>query len=209
MSVLLKLDLRDNAPQSVQELLAQWEPHRVAQVISEPCRIFWRDRMASLGRNKRGWPSTHFWEQAARSVIAAVTADGLVLTCNKQGVRQRWKGGEIKPVGAGALTIPISPISYGHRASEFPGLFLMKTKKGAFLVQAQAIETSGRKTQKAFKEESAALGGNKKGKRLRAGLNFLFILSHGVNQLPDDRVVPTEDEFMEVAYAALLKGARN
>ncbi len=195
------INVRDNATPSVEAAMRTMSPRAVAERISEPLRILWRDRLKSLGKNKRGWPSTGFWEDAARKTTSIVQDNGLLLICDKQGVRQRWRGGAIKPVKAGALAIPISPVSYGHRPSEFPGLFLMRTKNGAYLVQAQALFPGNRKSQIANQK---SLGGNAK-RRLRAGLNFLFKLSQGVNQLPDDRVVPTQDEMLEVAFAAISR----
>lgn len=196
------INIRDNATPSVEAALRDLSPRSVAERISEPLRIFWRDRLKSLGKNKRGWPSTGFWEDAARKTTSFVQDNGLLLVCDKLGVRQRWKGGPIKPDKAGALAIPISPVSYGHRPSEFPGLFLMKTAKGAYLVQAQDLFASNKKreTRNAFKQ----MGGHA-ARRLRAGLNFLFKLSPGVNQLPDERVVPTKEEMLEVAFATLAR----
>lgn len=201
MSVVLNINIRDNATPSVEAAMRNMSPRAVAERISEPLRIYWRDRLKSLGKNKRGWPSTGFWEDAARKTTSIVQDNGLLLVCDKLGVRQRWRGGPIKPVKAGALAIPISPVSYGHRPSEFPGLFLMRTKNGAYLVQYQDAFAPNRKSQIANQK---SLGGNAK-RRLRAGLNFLFKLSAGVNQLPDERVVPSNDELAEVAMSALAR----
>jgi hypothetical protein len=205
MSLGITTSLRGNVTPAIEEVIAKTQPKRVAGVISEPARVFWRDRFISLGRNKHGWPSTGFWEGAARDTRSAVVDQGLLLTCSKLGARQRWLGGRITPQKARALAIPISPVSYGHSPSEFPGLFLMKTAKGAFLVQAQ---DAFNRTKKDFQTNARQLGGNKK-RRLRAGLNFLFKLSAGVNQLPNERVVPTADEFTEVAMGAIQKEILN
>lgn len=199
------INIVDNATPSVSAKLADMSPQKLASRVGEPMRIFWRDRLKSLGRNKRGWPSTGFWESAARATRSTVVPTGLLLECTKVGVRQRYLGGHIKPVKARALTIPISPVSYGHSPSEFPGLFLIKTAKGAYLVQSQGIDTT---TKKAFIGGRKALGGNAS-RRLRATLNFLFKLSSGVDQEADPSVVPTVDEFTEVAFAVIVKEARN
>lgn len=200
------INILDNATPSVEAAVRDLSPRAVAERISEPLRIFWRDRLKSLGKNKRGWPSTGFWEDAARKTTSFVQDNGLLLVCDKQGVRQRWKGGPIKPVKAGALAIPISPVSYGHRPSEFPGLFLMRTKNGAYLVQAQPLfETPGRARRSARAASAFKSLGGHASRRLRAGLNFLFKLSPGVNQFPDERVVPSEEEMLAVAFAALAR----
>jgi hypothetical protein len=197
--VVTSIDVRGNVTDDVAATLEKYSPNRVVQTIAEPMRIFWRDRMLSLGTNKRGWPSTGFWEDAARQTVAIVQGDSLLLRCTKQGVRQRALGGPIRPVRAGALAIPISAVSYGRSPKEFPGLFLLRTAKGAWLVQAGESLTATGKSVKGTK-----LGGNSK-RRIRAGLNFLFKLSKGVNQKPDERVIPTADEFTEVALGAIRK----
>lgn len=200
MSLHLSVELRDNVVPEVERRLARLHPDRLHQVLSEPMRVFWRNRLRGLGKNKRGWPSTGFWESAARSVQAVSTPGALVLRCAKLGVRQRWLGGPIKPQRAQALAIPISPVSYGHRPSEFPGLFLIRTARGAYLVQhAESVSAA---TGRLIKRERG--GGNER-RRRRAGLAFLFKLSKGVVQKGDPRVVPTADEFTEVALATVMK----
>lgn len=199
MSVALQVQLRGNVTAAIEQRLEKLQPDRLNQLLSEPLRVFWRNRLKGLGKNKRGWPSTGFWESAARSVQAVTVPGGLLLSVNKVGVRQRAYGGVIKPQRARALTIPISPVSYGHRASEFPGLFLLKTKKGAYLVQhGQQISSTG-------KTEPRQKAGGHSRRRLRSGLVFLFKLSQGVTQTGDDRVIPTADEITEVAMGTIMK----
>jgi hypothetical protein len=47
----------------------------------------------------------------------------------KEGFRQRYFGGLIKPVNVGALTIPVIPAAYGRRAREFKDLVFIKFNK--------------------------------------------------------------------------------
>jgi hypothetical protein len=101
-------------------------------------------------------------------------------------------------VNVRALTIPISPVAYGHRAADFPGLFMLKTRNGAFLVQRG--ERAGVRGQRV---RSRGLGGNVS-RRLRADLNFLFLLSFGVNQEGDDTVIPTADQYGEQCMTVLM-----
>lgn len=197
MSVAVQYDVRDYATKAIEVKLAKCSPRWLGAIIGRPLAEFWRNRLASLGTNKRGWPSTKFYERAARSVTHLPSDEGVTLRADHQGLRQRWRGGRITAVNARMLTIPISPVSYGHRASEFPGAFLLRTKKGAFIVQAgESLSEAGRlgKTKNA--------GGHAR-RRLRAALNFLFVLKRSVDQAGDDRVVPTNDEFAEVAMARI------
>ena len=185
--------------ETVATLARKVDPEFVAQTIAEPMREMWVSRLKGLGTNKRGWPSTGFWEAAARDTIAIVQGTQITLRCQKVGVRQRALGGTITPKNAKALTIPISPVSYGRRASEFPGLFLLRTKRGSYLVQQGESVTSSGNTR-----QGTGLGGNRK-RRQRAGLNFLFKLASSVTQEADPRVIPSNDELTEVAMAAITK----
>lgn len=197
MSVALQFDFKDYATAGIEAKVNAAAPGRAAAACRQPLETFWRNRLRSLGPNKRGWPSTRFFERAARSVTGTATNEGVVLRADHQGLRQRWRGGRISAVKARMLTIPISPVSYGKSAAEFPGLFLLRTQKGAYLVQpGETIGGRGR-----------ALGGNAK-RRLKANLNFLFKLQASVDQEGNPAVVPSNDEFAEVALGALERQLR-
>ena len=196
MSVSASITItKDDATPGISALLEKTSPARLAKVLRDPLRGFWRDHLKSLPTNKRGWPSTGFWEEAARAVQAEAQDDAVLLRCEKQGVRQRYLGGTINALDK-KLTIPISPVSYGHRASEFPGLFLLVTKKGAYLVQrGEAVGATG-------KTKQAGRGGNND-RRQRANLVFLFKLMDSVTQAGNEDVLPTNDEMLEVAFGAI------
>lgn len=202
--MILAADVRveDFATAAIDAKAAKCSTRRLAAIVGAPLAEFWRGRLVSLGTNQRGWPSTHFWERAARSVTHQATSLGVELVANHQGLRQRWLGGHIGPVKAKALAIPISPVSYGHSPSEFPELWLLRTPKGAYLVQNGLVmsEKTGRLKQN-------GRGGNS-GRRIRAGLIFLFKLSSGVDQAGNPEVVPSGEEFAEVAMALIDKAVQ-
>lgn len=192
----------DTASPALQALMARLEPPQLSRVARQPVETAVRTHLASLPRNRRGWPSTGFWEAASRATVAYDMENGVVeIHVKKLGVRQRALGGPIAPVNAQALAIPISPVSYGHLPREFPGLFLLATKKGAYLVQpgAEISEKTGRL------KKASLRGGSHAGEKRRraAGLNFLFKLSAGVNQRPDPAVMPPESTMQAAAHAAL------
>jgi len=185
--------LQDSATPAVEVLLKKCSPRRLARVIAPLLARFWRGRLVSLGTNKNGWPSTHFWPRAAASMVVQTTDDGVMLSVNQTGVRQRWLGGPISTVQAGALTIPVSPLSYGKTAADFPDLTLIRTPKGVYLVQLPGASSTAR-----------GLRRNKTRQNRIAGPPlFLFRLAQSVNQTGNPRVVPTNDEFAEVALGAI------
>lgn len=195
MSVALNLDIRDYATPAIEAKLAKCSPARLVALVRSPLETFWRNRLRSLGTNKRGWPSTKFYERAARSVTGIAQGDALTLRADHQGLRQRWLGGPIKPVNADALTIPISSQAYGKTVADFPGAFLIRTRKGAYIVQyGNTVAATPRR------RGSAAGRGSH--------LEFLFKLSKGVNQKGNPDVVPTNDELAEVAMAAIERGVK-
>lgn len=200
MSVNLLIKIEDNATPAIAAKLQQVKPERLRAILGPGMTVFVQNHLLSNGTNKKGWPSTHFWADAARgtSWTADSGGSGLVITINKIGVRQRYYGGTIAPVKAKALAIPISPVSYGHVPSDFPGLFLLVTKKGAYLVQyGQELSGAGNIVQRGKNS-----GGNKK-VRLQGTLNFLFMLVGSVDQAPDPTVIPSNDQLAEVGLALI------
>jgi hypothetical protein len=89
-----------------------------------------RDNFRTLPPNERGFPTTGFWQRAAEATQYAVVEDGILININQIGVRQRFFGGEIKPIRAKYLTIPAIAETYGCSAGDFGSL---KVIRGAFL----------------------------------------------------------------------------
>jgi len=182
MSFGLSITFRDRATQALEALGVNLGSARLADRAGTAVAVLVRGRLRKKPDNKKGWPSTGFWRDAANSVSHYPVEGGQVVSIAKIGMRQRFFGGSIRPVNAQALTIPISPEAYGHTAADFPGAFLLKTKTGAYLVRY----TNGRGRNALF--------------------DFLFKLSGGVDQPPDPSVLPSKDEMLAVANEAILKG---
>ena len=203
MSVSFSIDLKDSASAALKAKMAKTSGQRLNAFVGPAVALEVKHNFLSLGHNKQGWPTTNFWAGAARSTNWSSLVDGVVVSCNQIGVRQRYHGGEIKPVNAKFLTIPISPVSYGHVAADFPGLFLMTTKTGAYLVQSgQSVSEKTGSFGGAKK-----LGGNSK-RRKFASLNFLFILKASVTQEADPSVLPTDERITQVALEALQEAVK-
>lgn len=197
----------DGASGRVQKLAGNLAPQRIKAAIGPGVRNLFGKNYRSLGTNKRGWPSTGFWADADRATDWREVPEGVLISTNKIGVRQRFYGGTIKPVNARALTIPISPVSYGHRAKDFPGLFLLKTKRGAYLVQYGLTQAGQSEKATSKRKRIRSLGGNSS-KRHEATLNFLFKLAASVEQKPDPDVVPENSEIGAVVKRAILAAGR-
>ena len=201
MSIGLKVSITDNATPALEAKLRQIAPARLRPLLAPGLTTYVKRHLLSNGTNRRGWPSTGFWADAARGTSGQPVDTGgqsvaIEISINKIGVRQRFYGGLIAPVKAKALAIPISPVSYGHVPSDFKNLFLLKTKKGAYLVErGQAVSAKGRTI-------GRKAGGNQK-RQLKADLIFLFKLVGSVNQRPDPNCIPSEDQLAEVGLAII------
>lgn len=184
----------DTATPWLREITARIQPRHVAALLG-PC---WEDmtrmHIAHLGTNKKGWPSTHFWEDASDSTRFEPKDYGFDGVIDKQGFRQRVNGGPIDPVDAGALTIPISPRSYGKRASEFTGMWKMTTQNGAYLVMYADAQTQK------FPGEHKRVKGSHAPK---AQLFFLYKLAGHVDQAPNPGALPTDEQYF-AAFDAVM-----
>ena len=171
------ITITDRATPELQKLMAQVKPDQLARIARQPLETFTRQYLVNNGTNEKGWPSTHFWESAARQTNATANGSTVTIDIDKAGVRQRAFGGPIKPVNAGALAIPISPESYGHLPREFSNLKLIRTPKGAYLIQYNGPQY--------------------------ASLRFLFKIVGSVLQAPCSTVVPGAKELAGVALDAI------
>lgn len=198
MSIGVSISATDLATPALEAKLAQIQPDRLRAILAPGLTQFTQRHLLSNGTNAKGWPSTHFWADAARGTSWTASEGGFTISINKIGVRQRYFGGPIRPVSARALAIPINPVSYGHVPADFPGLFLLKCASGAYLVQSN--ETVSDKTGRTIGKSGK--GGNA-GRRLKSNLTFLFKLSAGVQQDPDPSVIPSEDELTETGMSLL------
>lgn len=195
----------DTATPELTRWLSELGPAKLAARVGPRLQRLTMEHLAALGPNTKGWPSTGFYEKFARNVRWLPQPDGVavailpvVIKGRQVGLQQRVFGGVIRPVSAKMLAIPISPVSYGKVPSDFPDLFLLKTPKGAYLVQRgeKVSEKTGRTVRR------RGLGGHA-GRRLRANLNFLFVLKASVSQTGNRNVLPSDSEYLETAmYAA-------
>ena len=192
--------VKNTATPALANLAAHLGPYRLGMVLGRAGANLIKRHLETLPANKRGWPTTNFWKDASRSTSSAPDPTGATITINKLGFRQRLVGGMIKPVNAKALAIPIDAVSYGHLPSDFPGLFLVKTKKGAYLAQQQGVE--GKETKADKHKRLKGLGGNYK-RREEKPLVFLFKLSGGVNQRGNPAVLPSDAQFQAELTAEL------
>lgn len=180
------IDFKDRATPDLARKISALQPEKLARVVGPKLRVVTRDHLKRNPRNKKGWPSTGFWEDAARSVTWESDAVSVTIRINKLGVSQRYYGGVIQAVTAKFLTIPISAQAYGKTVADFPGSFLIRTPKGAYIVQYAGGNTAKGK----FKKQNATL-------------EFLFKLKRSVKQEENRSVIPDAITYTAVALDAI------
>jgi hypothetical protein len=115
----LNISIQDNAAPALQAKIKQCDPHLIATRISVPLARHWRDHLKSRPRNKNDYPSTGFWESAARSVVGVAVGGDAVISADKLGLKQRLYGGTITARNVQNLTIPICAEAYGTSVADW------------------------------------------------------------------------------------------
>jgi hypothetical protein len=132
--------------------------------------------------NKRGWPKTNFYAQAAESTFPFSDDQAAYVVVAQEGFRQRYFGGTIKPVVRQFLAFPVTASAYGKKPREF-------TLKVQYLKKEIAPE--GRAGTYLVRDG--------------AGPNPVpyFRLVKKVTQQGDPTVIPSEQEILDVARETL------
>ena len=198
----------DTTTPQLQRWMNELGAERLAARIGPPLQQLTMEHLAALGPNRKGYPTTRFYEKFARNVRwiphpkgVAIAVLPVVINGRLVGLAQRVFGGVIKPVSVSMLAISISPVSYGKVPADFPNLFLLPTPKGAYLVQ-RGTEISAKTGNVVGRSR---LGGNA-GRRLRAELNFLFKLVSSVTQEGNREVLPSDEELLQIALDSAAGG---
>jgi hypothetical protein len=195
----------DTATGALSEAVAGFTPARLAGRIGPKLQTMFQEHLRALGSNRQGYPSTHFWEKFARNVRWEAEQNGVTVIIppatvqgRQVGLRQAVFGGPIYPQNARFLTIPISPISYGHLPEDFPGLFVVRTTDGAFLCQ-RSDDAAAQKVPRVAGQRGQ---GGTAGSQPQPQLIFLFRLRSEVSQTGNLKVMPADEDILQTALAA-------
>jgi hypothetical protein len=135
--------------------------------------------------NQRGFPTTNFWGRAADATRYDVADDGVRVSINQTGVRQRFLGGPIHAIHGKYLTIPNIAETYGHSARDFSGLKMCTTEYAGSPALGLAPEAMV-----------------KAGHGRVDGAAVWFFLRRAVWQEPDPGVLPADHELTDLALEA-------
>lgn len=186
---------------------------RIATAVTSLIKdhLFQRDQQG----NKNGWPSQHFYSGAAKATSWTILADGVQVSINKQGFRQRLQGGVIKPVTKKLLAIPARAEAYGKRPFEFANLKVKFGKRSDGSIGPVALVAREGGAQRAKFSKDRMMGDGHAITGIEEGM-VLFWLVKQVTQQGDPSILPTQTQMETVALAAaeagalrLLSGAQN
>lgn len=205
----LFIDVKGRATEDLADNVRGMSPQQCAKITGPRLRQTTRDHIKRLPKNKKGWPSTGFWEDAARGTTWEALPDGVRILVNKLGFRQRFHGGVIRAVARDFLTLPIAAQAYGKTVADFPGAFLLRTRKGAYIVQyGQQLKTVTQYKIHNYGDDDVSdfrLAGKRRVARFKGGasLEFLFKLQASVKQAEMPWIIPDATTLHAVAFAAL------
>ena len=87
MNIPVTIQINDEVSQAVRIKIAKADPHKVATRAAVPLARHWRDSLAKLPKNRNGYPSTVFWEDAARRVVGLAVGGDVLLSNDKIGLK--------------------------------------------------------------------------------------------------------------------------
>jgi hypothetical protein len=204
MSLSFSIDVLDRATPAIKEKVAATSPQRLRAFVGPAVSLAVKEHFLMLPHNRRGWKPANFWPSAARATNWQTVPDGVVISVNQIGVRQRYQGGPILPVNAKALAIPVAEQAYGKTPRDFGGqLQLVVIKgKGAWLALKSFEQRPQDKQKGRKKQQGPGIT------TVRERLKFLFLLCAGVEQAPDPNVLPTEEEIRITAVTAIKEAIK-
>ena len=119
MNIPVTIQINDEVSQAVRIKIAKADPHKVATRAAVPLARHWRDSLAKLPKNRNGYPSTGFWEDAARRVVGIAVGGDVLLKNDKIGLKKRLYGGSTKAVNHANVTVPICAEAYGTTVKDW------------------------------------------------------------------------------------------
>ena len=196
----MTIDIRDQASAALAALRAGVSPGAMNPAIGAGVVKLFQVWFRNNGTNKQGWPSTGFWADAARNTSWQLVPDGVLISAEKIGVRQRYQGGDIEPgPGKSFLTIPARAEAYGKRAGEFDNLVFAWHRKDGKSEPWGLVEASATKVKRGKKRKD----GSQKTTTEEVGGLVMFWLVKSVHQDADPSVLPPDNLIGDTALAVV------
>ena len=200
----LSIEITDKATSVLENFKEELESESVRHAAAGSAKRVFQAHFQALEAsrpNQHNWPRQHFYASAARSVKDTVDEDGITIAIHKNGIAQRYFGGDIKPVNGKALAIPACAEAYGKRARAFNFLELVwpKGESVGMLVERQRTTFKIRKDRRKGKEGQTILKEDKK-----LGGKIFFWLVSSVHQYADPSVLPDNALVLDAVILEIL-----
>lgn len=162
--------------------------------------------------NELGGDRTNFYAGAAKSTNSQARPGEVKISVNQVGIRQRYEGGEIRPLAGKYLTIPASAEAYGHRAREFSDLRFGFAENKFGNLQPALVRASSSQVKFGRQKNDGTRAVKQTGSR---GGEVMYFLCPRVFQRADPTVIPPEAELADAAvsvankFITRLLGAQN
>jgi len=184
----IQINIKDTATPALRGLIDKCKNTkslhtRMATRVAVLFRKHFRN-LNSTNKNAKGWPRQNFWNRFKNVTGRGDALSATVTIPDPQGaLRHKFYGGTVRATQAKFLAIPLTAAAYvlGGRAryrDAFPNAFVLKTKKGAYLVQ----------------------GGE--GVHGRGNIKFLAKLVKSVTHKAFPEALPTPEQILETAHGA-------
>jgi hypothetical protein len=196
---------RDEATAAILRLKAAITLPKLQDAVGTRLKRLTQDHLRSLPNNAQGWPSSGFWEGAARGTGWEPASEGIIVTVDNRehpgAMRFRFNGGVDGDITINMkdklLTIPARAEFYGFRATGFTNLKFVMFKSGA---KALVIGTGGAgKVNFETGNESDV-----KGAGARSAGVVAFWLVESVTQKANPRIVPSGEQYVAEAKRAVM-----
>ena len=219
MPLSVDIQFADDNRDALDALKGVLSEREINEFVAQAEIDLFRINLLANGTNKRGWPSTAFWERAAKSLSWSEELGGVSINIAQVGVRQRYQGGGINPTsGHVHLSIPARAEAYGHVPGDFTNLRLAFHHVGGRAQAFALVEADGAQAKPIrhrVGDEMTSLKSNRSHKNDGAssrrllpekdtlGGGVYFWLVDSVYQDPDPDVIPDNREIAATAKDAL------
>lgn len=195
-------------------LLAGIEREDYKRPVGNAARLCLKNHFASLSADGSqhksavavGATPSNLYEKFADQTSYEPTGSGIVVSINHPAVRQRLKGGTIRPVNKTFLTIAANAYAYNHRASQvgvtLKFMYARDELRNCLRPALVAPDAVTKDTGKARKD------GTRRQRTIRpSGIYYWLVKS--VTQGPNPGVLPDREKLMTDVTTALQVWARN
>jgi hypothetical protein len=182
----ITLTISENSKPPLRRLTVAIQERTVDREIGRAVVQLIKDNFHALPSNRHNFPSTGFWQRAAEATRYDLVPDGVQISVNQIGVRQRLLGGVINPRRGRFLTIPAIAETYGHAPADFGPLKIVR-----------ATGPSDHSTLALVPESLAA----EKSNPINPGSVYFWLIT-SATQPPNPEVLPTDDSLLATALLA-------